>query len=139
MKSNSGLQAWGLMLLRVVVGVIFLMHGGQKFQMGFGNVAGFLGSLGIPAPNLAAVVLTLVEFLGGIGLILGLLTRWAAFLLAIDMGAAIVTAKPKGGFFAPHGFELELVLLAANLTLVLAGGGAVSLGKGITRKSSTTP
>lgn len=136
MNRRVNLQAWGLTLLRVVVGVVFLMHGGQKFQMGFGQVAGFLGSLGIPAPNLAAIVLTLVEFAGGVALLLGLLTRLVAFLLAIDMAVAIVTVKLKGGFFAPNGFEYDLTLLAACLALALAGGGAACLERRILRKSA---
>src|SRR3954452_892823 len=74
-------QGWGLTVLRIVVGIVFLVHGGQKlFLMGFGGVASFLGSLGVPAPGVFAVIVTLAELLGGLALILGLFTRIAAVL-----------------------------------------------------------
>jgi len=120
------LRAWGLTLLRVVVGSVFVMHGGQKLLvMGLQNVAGFLESLGVPQPYGAAVVLTVVECLGGLALIFGLFTRYAAFVLAFDMAMAIVLVHAKNGFFMPDGFEYPMVLLAANLSLVLSGGGAL--------------
>ena len=66
---------WGIALLRIVVGVVFFMHGLQKlFQMGVPGVSGFFASLGIPAPEVAAVVVSLVETVGGLALILGVLT-----------------------------------------------------------------
>ena len=79
-------QGWGLTILRVVVGLVFFVHGFQKlFLMGFGGVAGMMEGLGVPAPGLFAVILTLVELLGGLALILGLFTRLAAIPLAVDM------------------------------------------------------
>lgn len=135
MSNGSGLQSCGLAALRIVVGVIFLMHGGQKLFMGFHNVAGFLGSLGIPLPTFAAIVLTAVEFLGGIALILGLLTRYFAALLAIDMLVALITYHVKNGFFMPNGVEYPMLLLVANINLVLAGAGA--LGVDTLRKKKT--
>jgi putative oxidoreductase len=127
MNNGRELRSWGLTLLRVVVGVIFVMHGWQKLSMGFHNVAGFLTSLGIPMPTLAAVLLTIVEFVGGIALILGALTRYFAALLAIDSLVAIITFHLKNGFFMPSGVEFPLLLLAANLNLMLAGAGALSV------------
>jgi putative oxidoreductase len=127
MNNGRELRSWGLTLLRVVVGVIFVMHGWQKLSMGFHGVADFLGSHGIPVPTLAAVVLTLVELIGGIVLILGVLTRYFAALLAIDMLVAIITVHAKNGFFAPKGVEFPLLLLVANLNLMLAGPGALSV------------
>ncbi len=121
-------QGWGITVLRLVVGMVFLAHGGQKlFVWGFGNVAAFMGKIGIPAPMLAAVVVTLVEFLGGLALVVGSFTRWAAALLAIDMLVAILTVHLKGGFFLPAGVEFPLTLFAANVALVLLGSGAASL------------
>jgi putative oxidoreductase len=134
MDNQSNLQAWGLTILRVIVGVVFVMHGGQKFQMGFGNVAGFLGQVGVPVPNIAAIVLTLVEFLGGVALVVGAFTRWVALLFVIDMAVAIVLVKLKGGFFAPQGPEFELTLLAASLALALAGGGAASVDRRMAKR-----
>lgn len=128
---NNGLtqwQGWGITILRVIVGIVFLAHGWQKlFVMGFGGVAGFMGQLGIPAPMLAAVVVTAVEFLGGLALLFGLFTRWAAVPLAINMLVAILTVHLKAGFFLPNGFEFALTLLGANLALALLGAGVASV------------
>ncbi len=122
------LQGWGIAILRVVVGIVFLVHGGQKlFVWGFGGVAGFMAKVGIPAPMLAAVLVTLVEFVGGLALVLGLFTRWAAIPLAINMVVAILVVHWPAGFFLPNGFEFALTLLAANAALVLLGSGEASV------------
>ena len=121
-------QGWGITVLRVVVGMVFLVHGGQKlFVFGFGGVAAFLGQVGIPAPGLAAVILTAVESLGGLALLLGLFTRWAAIPLAIVMLVAILTVHLKAGFFLPDGYEFALTLLGANVALALLGSGEASV------------
>ena len=123
-------QSLGLAVLRIVVGIVFLAHGYQKlFKFGFHGVAGMLGHMGVPIPAVFAVILTLVEFVGGILLITGLATRIPALLLAIDMIVAILLVHAKNGFFNPTGFEFPLVLLAGTICLVLAGGGAASLEK----------
>lgn len=135
MNHSSSSRPWGLTVLRVVVGAVFLMHGCQKlFVMGFHGVAGFLGVLGVPAPAVAAVVLTLVEFVGGALLVLGLFTRWAAWLLSIDMVMAILLVHLKKGFFNPQGFEYPLTLLAANIAIALAGPGAASMDGAIRKR-----
>ena len=126
----TDLERWGITILRVVVGIVFVAHGGQKlFVWGFGNVAGFFGQVGIPAPMVAAVIVTLVEFLGGLALLLGLFTRWAAIPLAVNMLGAILTVHWKGGFFLPDGFEFALTLLAANVTLAFLGSGEASVDR----------
>lgn len=128
-------QAWGIALVRAVVGVVFLAHGSQKlFSFGFHGVAGFFAHLGIPAPAFSAVVVTLVEFIGGIALLLGVGTRVAALLLAIDMIGAIVFVHGKAGFFLPAGFEYALTMLAVNLGLLLAGPGAAAIDNDIGRR-----
>lgn len=125
---NSG---WGLTILRVVVGIVFAMHGGQKlFVNGIQHVSSMFAGLGIPIPMVSAVVVSLVEFLGGIALILGIVTRWAALLIAIDMVVAILKVHLPHGFFYP-GVEYVLTLLAANLALVLSGPGAAALENSI--------
>jgi putative oxidoreductase len=128
MNNNSTSPSWGLTILRVAVGIVFLMHGKQKlFGFGFHGVAGFLGSVGIPLPSVLAVVLTLVELLGGAALLLGVATRLTAVLLAIDMSVALLAVHLKGGFFAPAGIEFAMTLLAANICLALTGAGALSV------------
>lgn len=136
MKTNQS-QSWGIALLRIAVGVVFLVHGSQKlFIYGFGGVAGAMAQMGIPLPGISAVLVTLAEFLGGACLLLGLFTRIAAVPLAVTMIVALAKVHLKGGFFLPNGFEYVLVLLAANIGLVLSGSGALALDGAIARKHS---
>src|SRR5438094_9931768 len=101
--ANGSNQQWGLTVLRVIVGIVFLVHGAQKlFVFGFHGVAGMLGGMGIPVPAVSAVILTLVEFLGGIALIIGVVTRWAAALIAIDMMVAVIQVHLKHGIFTTN-------------------------------------
>jgi len=129
--ASGSTQDCGLTILRITVGIVFLVHGYQKlFHMGFHGVAGMFGHIGIPLPMVSAVVVTLVEFVGGILLIAGVGTRVAAALLAVDMTVAILAVHLKHGFGAQNGgFEYPLTLLAATLCLALAGGGMLSLRK----------
>ena len=72
MNNISSSPSWGTTVLRVIVGVIFLVHGSQKlFSFGFSGVTAFFTHAGIPLPAVSAPVVTLVEFLGGLALILG--------------------------------------------------------------------
>jgi putative oxidoreductase len=131
------LQRWGITAIRVVVGIVFLMHGGQKlFVWGFSGVAAFLVQLGIPAPMLASIIVTLVEFLGGLAIFVGLFTRWVAILLAIDMATAILTVHLPNGFFLPEGFEYPLTLLAASVALALLGSGEASVDSFFEKQSA---
>jgi len=133
--SSSGTSAWGLLFLRLAVGVVFVMHGGQKiFVHGISGMAGFLGQLGFPLPLVFAVIVALVEFLGGLALILGLFTRYAAALIATVMLVAMLFVHLKNGFFLPRGFEFTLTLFAANLALALSGPGALALGSKIGKR-----
>ncbi|HZR57777.1 MAG TPA: DoxX family protein [Terriglobales bacterium] len=126
--SHSSSASWGLTVLRVIVGVVFLVHGSQKvFGFGYHGVTGMFAHIGIPLPAISAAIVMTVEFLGGIALILGLTTRLAASLLAIDMIGAILMVHMKNGFFNPTGFEYPLTLLGAAICLALAGSGAASV------------
>jgi putative oxidoreductase len=120
---------WGIALLRVVTGIIFLMHGQQKlFEFGIGGVTGMMTGLGVPAPGLMAIILTLVEFVGGIALILGAFTRIAALLVTIDVLTAMFLVHLPNGFFATSGgIELVLLLATVAITLILTGPGALAL------------
>ena len=121
-------SAWAAMILRVIVGITFLVHGVSKFMMGFDGIAQFFSGAGIPLPFASAVLVTLAESIGGLLLILGLLTKWAAIPLLITMLVALFAVHLKGGFFLPNGFEFVLVLIAALVSIMISGPGAFSLG-----------
>lgn len=127
--SGSGAcQKYGPLVLRIIVGIIFAIHGWQKISGGMEGVAGFLGSLSVPLPLFFAYVVTYVEFLGGIALILGIATRVAAQLLAINMVVALFLVHiPNGFFVSKGGYEFVLVLLAASVALSLTGPGAFAV------------
>jgi putative oxidoreductase len=119
---------WGIAVLRVTVGAIFLAHGLQKvFVIGMPAVAEFMAQAGIPLPMASAILVSAVETLCGMALVLGLLTRWAAVPLAIDMLVAMIVVHLPGGFFLPNGIEFTLALLAGCVSIGLVGPGAFAL------------
>lgn len=119
---------WGMLPLRIVVGLVFLMHGGQKlFIFGLAGTADIMGKLGLPLPIVCAAIVIAVELLGGLAILLGVFARVAGALLAFEMVVAIIVARVHGGFFAPYGYEFELTLLGASLTFALNGPGRMSL------------
>jgi putative oxidoreductase len=118
----------GLTILRIVVGVIFLVHGSQKlFVFGFAGISGAFAQMGVPAAGILGPFVALVEFFGGLALITGLLTRLASLGLMSTMIVAISLVHLKGGFFNPTGVEFPLSLLASTLLLAVTGAGAWSL------------
>lgn len=136
--SDSRFAMWGMLPLRIAVGLVFLMHGGQKlFVFGVGGTADIMSKLGIPLPSIAAVVVITVELLGGLAILFGAFTRLAGALLAFEMLIAILVARLRGGFFAPYGYEFELTLLMACLTFAATGPGGSSLEAMWPRSSKT--
>jgi putative oxidoreductase len=121
--------AWGITVLRAVVGATFMMHGWEKlYAMGIPATAEFFGELGVPAPTLAAAGVGGLELVGGLALIFGLLTRLVAIPLAADMVTAIVLVHlPMGFFVADGGFEHALLLMVSAVALALNGSGAFAL------------
>lgn len=118
----------GIALVRIIVGVVFLAHGYQKFFVfGIAGATAAFGQMGVPAPGITAPLVATLELAGGIALILGFLTRLAALGLAINMLGAIVFVRLAGGFYIPNGAEYEIVLCVACIALVIAGAGAMSI------------
>lgn len=126
-RCGEGWAKYGPLVLRLAVGVVFAMHGWQKVGVTPEAFSMFLASLGVPAPLFFAYVVTYVELLGGLALILGFLTHWAAKLLSINMLVALFLVHFQNGFFLPMGYEFVLVLLAGSVSLMLTGPGAWAL------------
>ena len=117
-----------LTVLRVILGITFIMHGGQKlFVYGLDGVSGSFAGMGIPLPGIMGPLVALTEFFGGVALLIGLLTRLAAVGTAAVMLGAIFTAHIQAGFFAPGGYEFPLMLLATSIALAVAGAGPLSV------------
>ena len=113
---------WGLTFLRMILGLIFFIHGYSKFQGGIDNTVGFFDSLGIP--GFMAYVVATIELVGGLAVILGIGTRIISTLFAVIMVVAIFTAKLPDEF---SGYEFDLALLAISVCLACANRTRFSL------------
>jgi len=131
--NQSRLTTAALTILRVALGFLFTAHGFQKFNEWTiaGTQAAFT-EMGIPAANVAAPLVAGLELAGGIALILGVLTRVVAALLAVNMIGALFLVHAAAGVFADKGgYELVLLLGAAALALVLTGAGRLSVDRAV--------
>jgi putative oxidoreductase len=142
--TKEGRKDLGLALLRVGIGGIFVAHGIQKLAVfGISGLAGFMTQIGVPFPTLSAVAVTAAELLGGLALVAGFFTRWAALPLAFSMIVAALTVHLKAGFFLPNGVEYVLTLFVASVALALTGSGALSVDRLLERRrageSAETP
>lgn len=135
--TNTGLAG---LALRLPAGIIFAAHGSQKL---FGALGGYglegtgqwMASIGLEPGYLMALAAGSAEFFGGIALLIGLLTRPAAFVLAITMLVAIVSVHIQNGLFmSNNGYEFGLSLLAIAVALVFNGAGAVSVDRLISQR-----
>lgn len=138
---------WTLTVVRLTMGIVFFAHGAQKALGWFGG-PGFSGMMsgfehqGIPA--FFAFLAICAEFLGGLGLILGLLGRVAAFGIMCNMVVALFTVHLHNGLFmnwtgtqSGEGFEFHLLALALGLTLLVRGSGPLSIDNFLTRHRPT--
>jgi putative oxidoreductase len=123
------------LLLRGVLGFVFVAHGAQKLFGWFGGggidgTTAFFTFLDIPAPHFFAVVAALTEFLGGLMILTGLLTVAVSLALLVDMVLAIATFNHANGFFVESpkgGWELNFVLIGMLGALSLVGAGTWSM------------
>ena len=129
-SAEAMIARWGLLPVRLVVGIVFVMHGWQKvFVFGISGTADILHWVGIPFASFFGVVLMISELGGGLAIMLGVFARFAGLALAFEMAIAIVMARLHGGFFTPNGYEFELVLLGSSLTIAALGSGHQSLDR----------
>jgi putative oxidoreductase len=123
----------GLLILRIVLGIVFMGHGAQKlFGMfggpGIGGITGYFGSLGVPMPAVMAWVVGLFEFLGGLYVLIGFLTPVGGIMITcVMLGAIFLVHLSKGFWNGNGGMEFPLMNIAAALALTFAGPGRYSV------------
>ena len=133
----EGLERLAVLILRLFLGFAFMMHGSQKLLGAFGGggvsgVAGMLGKLGIEPSLIWAWVVSITEFVGGVCLFFGFLTRFWAAGLVIDMAVAVVKVHLVNGFFVgKNGVELPLTFGVIALVILLTGPGSMSMDRAI--------
>ena len=129
----------GLLILRLALGLVFIVHGGQKlFMMGMGGTAGMLSQMGVPGASLLGPLLAMVEPLAGVALVIGLLTRLAGLAVAVDMLGAILFFHRLHGFFVPMGIEFPMMLCATGLALAMLGAGPFSVDHAVPARRTST-
>ncbi|WP_222619010.1 MULTISPECIES: DoxX family protein [Ornithinibacillus] len=116
-------QDIGALLLRVVLGVIFIGHGVSKFQDGIGSIAGWFDSIGLP--GFLAYIVASIELIGGIAMLIGLGTRVVGGLFVLVLLGAIVKVQLATGFIG--GYAYDLALLAISAYFLLNGSKLYSL------------
>jgi putative oxidoreductase len=134
MRTEAG---WGIAILRVVTGIIFIGHGAPKFgwvgERNLAGTAGMLENIGVPLPQVSAAVLASFETFGGALLVIGLLTRvWSAGL-AFAMLLAVTLVHLPNGMFGEGGYQWALLLMASALALLFEGAGRASLDRRFSR------
>jgi putative oxidoreductase len=137
LSSNAGFST---LALRIPIGIIFMAHGAQKLFSWFGGyglegTGQFFESIGL-APGVAMAFLAgSAEFFGGLFILLGLLTRPSALVLAFTMLIAIVSVHLQNGLFMSNGgYEFGLALLAVSVSLMLSGSGRIAVDKWLESK-----
>ncbi len=131
------------LILRLVLGISFFIHGLVKFQGGIENTVGWFGSIGLP--GFLAYGVALIEVVGGLALVLGLFTRVVSSLFVLLMAGAIIKVKLAAGFLGNGqmaGYELDLAFLAIAVSIAVTGSKVFALDQFIfkgQKKESTTP
>ena len=124
MKSLNALQPFALLALRIALGIVFFSHGYPKLVHGAG-MQGFFVQHGLP--GYFVYVSGVLEVFGSVLLVLGLFTRPAALLLAVEMAVAIWKVHSLKGYLAVHEYEFPLMLAVACFALATVGAGKLSV------------
>ena len=137
--NQKSLTTTAITALRIVLGFLFAAHGWQKFnEWTIAGTQAAFSQMGIPAAEVAAPVIAVLELAGGIALILGVLTRVVAALLAVDMLGALFLVHAGAGVYADKGgYELVLLLGAAAFVLALTGAGRLSVDRALFGRSQS--
>jgi putative oxidoreductase len=128
---------YGITVLRIIVGIIFMAHGSQKLFGMFGGyglegTAQYMASLGLSPGYLMALMSGSAEFFGGLALVIGLLARPAALVLIVMLVIAILSVHIHNGLFmANNGYEFALALLGGAIAVLFEGAGRLSLDRSI--------
>ncbi len=131
---------YGITILRILVGIIFMAHGSQKLFGMFGGyglegTGQYMASLGLNPGYLMALLSGSAEFFGGLALFLGLLARPAALVLIVMLVVAILSVHIHNGLFmANNGYEFGLALLGGAIAVLVEGAGRISLDRLIASK-----
>ena len=129
---------YGLLLIRLALGLIMVAHGGQKlFTYGYAGVVGGMGQMGLPAPQIAAALIIAAELGGGLLMLAGLFTRFAGAAFAFAMAVAAIQVHLPNGFFMPNGYEFTMMLALTSLGVAVTGAGRFSLDALIGRRRRT--
>lgn len=115
------------LVLRLILGAVFVAHGAQKLAGGTDGFASTIARLGLPLPWLCAWAAAFCELLGGACVLLGFFSREAALAIAIVTGVAVTRAHGHQGFVG--GYEYPLVLLGVAVSVMLMGAGPVSVDR----------
>ena len=143
-KQPEGLDRWARLLLQVLLGVLFAAHGSQKLFGAFGGRgiaanAAYFERLGLLPALFWTWVVIVVEFFGGLCIFFGLLTRFWASLIIIEMIVATVKVNWARGFISPQvGWEFPLACAVIALALVLMGPGFLSVDRAIGLEKRTS-
>jgi putative oxidoreductase len=145
---SEALRAWAPLPLRLALGVGLIQHGGIKLFApgGHANIAHLVAELGVPAPDVMGWIVGLVEFVGGLGMLVGAFTPVTAGINALNVAGLLILGAIRGSIPDPlpggdplPGFREAFLILAGTLTLVLGGAGTWSVDAFLTREKSGQP
>ncbi len=125
MRTLDRVQPFALFVLRIVLGVIVIAHGYGKVFGGLSHYSEVVRSVGLP--GWLAYLSAIVEFFGGIAIVVGLFTRCAAFAVTIDLAVFIWKVDWKNGLTGDHGYQLPLALAAIAFALIFFDAGPIAL------------